>query len=210
MAYRALSRDEVCARIRDIARSQFLTQGIARTEMKDLAERADVSRSTLYRCYAHKHQLAFVVADDIMQALSYPTLMRGEFTAASGWEKLSEYVNRLISSLCERKDELLFLAEFDQTFAGEYPDFPEARAYANTNSACMRYVVEIAAQGMADGSIRANEDAATIAAIITNTAFALIQRILPRLSHINAEHGIDGIQIARKAISNLVNSIRNR
>ena len=117
----------------DIAEDLFLSQGMAANEMKDIARRASISRSTLYRMFDSRETLAFAVADKCLHELFDPQPMEIYGTDRSGFEILRSYSSDLVETMIQGVRYVKYLSEFDQMFSGDYPDTPEARKYVQFN-----------------------------------------------------------------------------
>ena len=117
----------------EIAENLFLSQGLATTEMKEIARCASISRSTLYRMFDSRETLAFAVADKCLHELFDPKPMEIYGTDRSGFEILRSYSSNLIETMIQGVRYVKYLSEFDQMFSGDYPDTPEARKYVQFN-----------------------------------------------------------------------------
>ena len=85
----------------EIAENLFLSQGLATTEMKEIARCASISRSTLYRMFDSRETLAFAVADKCLHELFDPKPMEIYGTDRSGFEILRSYSSNLIETMIQ-------------------------------------------------------------------------------------------------------------
>ena len=140
----------------EIAENLFLSQGLATTEMKEIARCASISRSTLYRMFDSRETLAFAVADKCLHELFGPKPMEIYGTDRSGFEILRSYSSNLIETMIQGVRYVKYLSEFDQMFSGDYPDTPEARKYVQFNRQRhdRQILLNILRLGTEDGSIR--------------------------------------------------------
>lgn len=145
----------------EIAENLFLSQGLATTEMKEIARCASISRSTLYRMFDSRETLAFAVADKCLHELFDPKPMEIYGTDRSGFEILRSYSSNLIETMIQGVRYVKYLSEFDQMFSGDYPDTPEARKYVQFNRQRhdRQILLNILRLGTEDGSIRGDIDA---------------------------------------------------
>ena len=145
----------------EIAENLFLSQGLATTEMKEIARCASISRSTLYRMFDSRETLAFAVADKCLHELFGPKPMEIYGTDRSGFEILRSYSSNLIETMIQGVRYVKYLSEFDQMFSGDYPDTPEARKYVQFNRQRhdRQILLNILRLGTEDGSIRGDIDA---------------------------------------------------
>lgn len=101
----------------EIAENLFLSQGLATTEMKEIARCASISRSTLYRMFDSRETLAFAVADKCLHELFDPKPMEIYGTDRSGFEILRSYSSNLIETMIQGVRYVKYLSEFDQMFS---------------------------------------------------------------------------------------------
>ena len=155
----------------EIAENLFLSQGLATTEMKEIARCASISRSTLYRMFDSRETLAFAVADKCLHELFDPKPMEIYGTDRSGFEILRSYSSNLIETMIQGVRYVKYLSEFDQMFSGDYPDTPEARKYVQFNRQRhdRQILLNILRLGTEDGSIRGDIDANMLELTIGNT-----------------------------------------
>ena len=64
MPNQRITPEEIRSALVSTAKEKFLSNGIAGTEMKDIAASAGLSRSTLYRYMIDRNQLAFIVSSE--------------------------------------------------------------------------------------------------------------------------------------------------
>ena len=161
----------------EIAENLFLSQGLATTEMKEIARCASISRSTLYRMFDSRETLAFAVADKCLHELFDPKPMEIYGTDRSGFEILRSYSSNLIETMIQGVRYVKYLSEFDQMFSGDYPDTPEARKYVQFNRQRhdRQILLNILRLGTEDGSIRGDIDANMLELTIGNTLLGVAQ-----------------------------------
>ncbi|WP_033168150.1 TetR/AcrR family transcriptional regulator [Clostridium sp. KNHs205] len=183
--------DKMDENILDVSRELFLTRGLRATEMKDIAVRAGIGRSTLYRHFTGKEIIAFYIAKDILTGLRELTDTESERLNSlnNGYEKLEETMLLFTSKLIENRDKVRFLDEFDQYFTDDYPASEEADEYIQFNKNKDTVMYQYFLEGMKDGSIKAVKDAEFKIDVLLNTALGIAQRIIPRREHYLEEHG---------------------
>jgi len=180
--------EEIKLSLLKAAKILFLRNGIAATEMKSIASEAGLSRSTLYRYMIDKNQLAFLIADEVLQDLTNKSIAFTSSEELDGYGKLCQYVEHFARTLCENVSMISFLSEFDSIFRGDYPNIPEADDYVNTINRMLHRSAQFLFEGLADGSIRPLPDPLFYTSILINTLFGLAERMLPRSSHYEKEH----------------------
>ena len=195
----------------EIAENLFLSQGLATTEMKEIARCASISRSTLYRMFDSRETLAFAVADKCLHELFDPKPMEIYGTDRSGFEILRSYSSNLIETMIQGVRYVKYLSEFDQMFSGDYPDTPEARKYVQFNRQRhdRQILLNILRLGTEDGSIRGDIDANMLELTIGNTLLGVAQRILPREQNYRQEYGY-GREILYNVMELMLEGVRNK
>lgn len=195
----------------EIAENLFLSQGLATTEMKEIARCASISRSTLYRMFDSRETLAFAVADKCLHELFDPKPMEIYGTDRSGFEILRSYSSNLIETMIQGVRYVKYLSEFDQMFSGDYPDTPEARKYVQFNRQRhdRQILLNILRLGTEDGSIRGDIDANMLELTVGNTLLGVAQRILPREKNYWQEYGY-GREILYNVMELMLEGVRNK
>lgn len=195
----------------EIAENLFLSQGLATTEMKEIARCASISRSTLYRMFDSRETLAFAVADKCLHELFDPKPMEIYGTDRSGFEILRSYSSNLIETMIQGVRYVKYLSEFDQMFSGDYPDTPEARKYVQFNRQRhdRQILLNILRLGTEDGSIRGDIDANMLELTIGNTLLGVAQRILLREKNYRQEYGY-GREILYNVMELMLEGVRNK
>lgn len=181
--------DELDKQIVSIAREMFLSAGIRKTEMKDIARIVDISRSTLYRRFPSKEDIAFYIAKDILSEFHKNTDSLKNDNAMSGYDKFEQAIKHYTELLINNPDKVRFLDEFDQLFTDSYPVSEEAYEYTEFNKSKSFTIYQVYKEGIADGSIRYVENPSFEVDVLLNLTLGMAQRILPRAQHYIEEHG---------------------
>ena len=200
--------DELDKHIISVAREFFLTQGIRKTEMKDIAQASMIGRSTLYRHFTSKNSIAFYIAADIITEL-YSTKRDKHFSSGTtGYDKFAWRTKQDMKTMLEYPEKVQFLDEFDQLFTGSYPDTEEAKDYVAFNRNFQAPGMEYFVEGIKDGSIKPCKDPQFQVTLVLNLCLGLAQRIIPRAGHFEEEHGYSreilegGIELILSAVKN--------
>lgn len=183
------------------AETQFVANGIAQTQMMDIAKACGINRRTLYRYFPTKDLLAFEVEMIVINRIQahMNSLARAE-DRGTGYERILAYFSRVdisgISGL------LRFTAEFDRYFQYDYPDSELTQRFIETMNPGNDPLQRLIEQGIEDGSIRADLTAREIYHFISQTFFALFQRLILRRNHLKDEYcdSIDFEAIFKKMI----------
>lgn len=189
------------------ASQHFLHEGIRNTDMKQLAQELGISRSTLYRHFGNSVQIAFYVVLDYLKSLTNddPMLYRG----MNGYEAVCLYVRRLVDRLCQNLPWLQVIREFDALYSTEQHIFVPPEAYSQYISGDQdQPIVKFFLKGVADGSIRAQQNDTVSALALTFTCLALVERIMLREQNYIQEHGA-AREIVDAAIELELSAIKN-
>ena len=208
MANTPFTQEEIRQKLLNAAKSLFLEYGIAGTEMKMIAERSGLSRSTLYRYTTDKNQLAFMVSIAILTDYAEKSLDIPMLPNATGFDKLQAFSRRMVDILAEDPSITRFFGEFDKIYTGEYPDIPEAHEYADMMNRIVSRDAQFLFEGMADGSILPLEQPLLFISVLTNTILGLAERMLPRDEHYRREHRSSGREILDETIRILLASVK--
>ncbi|SHL00783.1 transcriptional regulator, TetR family [Anaerocolumna jejuensis DSM 15929] len=183
--------DEMDKKILEVSRELFLSKGIRETEMKDIAQRAGIGRSTLYRHFSAKELIAFYIAKDVLTSLKdySEEKLTEQKDLKSGYEKLLNGMLLFAEKLVSSRKEIRFLDEFDQYFTDSYPESEEASEYIQFNKDKDMGIYQMFLEGMEDGSIRRMENPEFEADTLINATIGFAQRIIPRREHYMEEHG---------------------
>ncbi len=183
--------DEMDRKILEVSRELFMSKGIRETEMKDIAKKAEIGRSTLYRHFAGKELIAFYIAKDILTGLKNfsEDKLAEQKSMKSGYEKLVSGMTLFAGKLIESREEIRFLDEFDQYFTDSYPESEEASEYIQFNKNKDMGIYQMFMEGIADGSVKKVENPEFEADVMVNAVFGIAQRIIPRREHYLEEHG---------------------
>ncbi len=170
--------------ILDAAWKLFMEKGFFDTQMKDVATATGLSRTSLYRYYLDKIDLAMALVERIFENFRTHQYWQQEL------QKLPVPVFALDKIACYLKhqwlsphfqEQFLFLAEFDAYYSGSRipADFNQniIKAIHGTTDPVLE---ELFYQGQQDGSIRRDLDIHLTIATILNAVRALQQRVLLR------------------------------
>ena len=210
MAYQtieALLDNPSARKVLDTAQELFLTLGYSQVEMKDVAARSGISRSTLYRIFPSKEALAFYVSLYIFQG--QPLYYTGPLPEGDGLTRLAFAVRRSAQLLSLRRAQVAYLTQFDIVFSGNYPDMEVSGYYAAYVRSMGRPFLQLIQEGIDDGSIRPLKDPRLAAVTLSNALLAMAQRVLPREEHFRREQGYGGEMLTELA-ETLIDAYANR
>ena len=173
---------ETNKRILAIARRLFSQNGIANVEMKDICKEAGCSRSTLYRHYASKEAILFVLTNESVTRIMEAAIIPPRMEFASGYEALSWQLKSQVTYMENNVDEITFMRDFDYFYTRFIPETEEGIKFEQemTQTRGRVEMLKSLSVGIEDGSIIAVEDHELLIYTLTNSCIAMAQRILPR------------------------------
>ena len=111
--------DDQRTNILDSAEKLFLEKGLEKTNMKEIAEAAGISRVSLYRYFPDMHPIAFEIAVRMMKEISLT------ITARKGNSALEIYRASMLTAIdkfYELQDAFRFMGMFDHLYGENYPN----------------------------------------------------------------------------------------
>jgi len=176
--------DETREKIIGEAEKLFLEKGFFETRMKDVAEKAGLSRNSLYRYYRDKSDLAVTIIENIFSR--YESMMGESFEkllsnpTLSGLEKLRESIRRIWID-GEKSPDGKLMAEFDAYYSGSrLTEEMKSKFIRLDNPRYTQRLIALIDEGKRDGSIRPELDSHLTFVTVLNGVRALSQRITLR------------------------------
>jgi AcrR family transcriptional regulator len=162
----------------DAAERLFLRRDFPEVNMSGVADEAGISRPTLYKYFPSLDDLALAVEMRAMDALYRveEAWLEGEGRAIERIEGLLRELGRLA---LESPAHLRFSGLFDHHYRSGYSSKAMAESYGDFLGRFDR-IERLVAEGMADGSLRADLEAHRTAYAIGNAFLALLQRVASR------------------------------
>ena len=184
------NREKRLQMILDMGRDLFISKGLARVSMKDIAEKAQISRATLYRYFPSKEDLALAIEQHLFRDLLQPEYRRRILKAqGSGLEKVSFHLDLVIASFKLFPDYYKFTGAFDHYF--NFSQKPQKlatemrRIFAEGDEEDP--LLNFMKEGIQDGSIRSDLDPDMTTKTIDQTLLSLCQRIASREEELEIE-----------------------
>lgn len=113
--------------ILDAAEALFLSNGIEKTHMNEIATAAGINRVSLYRYFPDRDHIAFELAVRMMQRIS------GDFHLADGFsldpQELKVDMEKFIASFYPQREAFRYLGMFDHLYGDHYPNMELAAWY---------------------------------------------------------------------------------
>jgi AcrR family transcriptional regulator len=161
----------------------FTVRGFADTQMKDIAGAVGMSRTSLYRYYRDKLELAIVIVERMMARIFEDLDGKREDSTSGALPALA-----LIESSIRRRwlsprfrKEYAFMAEFDAAYSGRGipPEFRQ-RLRKALPAYCDMELLKNIREGVKNGSVRGDIDPHLAMVTILNSVRGLQQRLLLR------------------------------
>jgi len=186
-----LSPEEIRRAVYEEARARFLSDGIAATEMKKIAADIGIGRSTLYRYFPSKEQLAVYVAFELIERMLFADLVEKIDPALDGYGKTRAFFELYVARLRERPDVLRFFLEYDSMFSIGSADIPERRDYEVRMITDIEAIAAFLQEGQRDGSVRKDVEPVVFTVMCLNSCVGLAQRFITRTVREGDRYGID-------------------
>ena len=166
------------------ARDLFVSNGFFETQMKDIAEKSEISRTSLYRYFRDKSDIALSILQLVYKEVCPDGYIKElEASNLTPPDKLKKYMVDVWLNT-EHKSSYLFMAEFDAYYTGNrvpenfisslthiFYDDPERPAL---------FGEQVMAKGIKEGYFYSNLEPALATATLLNSIRGLHQRTLLR------------------------------
>lgn len=173
--------DETRARILAVARSLFTEKGLFDTQMIDVAAALGMSRTTLYRYYRDKLDLALAIVQILLLEVHGSWKDPGSTSGLTGRDRMGLYLKQVWADPGPLASHLRYLAEFDAFFSGSrIPEGFKDKMEAVMPSVGDPVLLTLVTEGQGDGSIRPDLDPHLVMATLLNTVRGLQQRVTLR------------------------------
>ena len=173
--------DATRKKILAVARMLFTEKGLFDTQMLDVAAALEMSRTTLYRYYRDKLDLALAILQILMNELRLSWEDPGPNSGKTARERIGLLLKKVWANTGSLAGHLKYLAQFDAFFSGSrIPEgFREkmAQEIPPERDAALLQLFE---EGQADGSIRRDLDPHLGMATVLNAVRGLQQRVALR------------------------------
>lgn len=191
------SDDEILTGAEEI----FLSSGLVHVEMKDLAAELGISRSTLYRHFPGKLDLAFPLTEKYILMLNDIGEISAEGKNASpadGATRFKKGIDAFITRLIRHPKEVAFITSFDILYHSGSVLTERARAYDRFIAGYRSPLHQLYQEGLRDGSLPPDDNAEETVYIFQNMCLGIAGRMVPREEVYLREHTF-GTEIIYKA-----------
>jgi AcrR family transcriptional regulator len=170
--------DETRTKILTVARTLFTERGLFDTQMLDVAEALGMSRTTLYRYFQDKLDLALSIASILMAEIQEAWHDPGPGPGRTARDRVGLYLQQVWANTEGYSAHLRFFAEFDAFFSGaRIPEGFREKIAALIPDGGKPVLLALVTEAQADGSIRPGLDAHLTMATLLNTVRGLQQRV---------------------------------
>lgn len=193
-----------------VAKELFIENGLINTEMKDIAQKVGIGRSTLYRHFSSKESILFIIANQSLVKLMNFSNMPVDREFENGYEAVCYQLHTMLEGMISNVSDVVFLRDFDFFFTQDFPQGEEVTKFE-------RYIQRVEGmqdlrksfyRGMEDGSVTRVENPELTLLAIIHGCFAITQRILPREKHYIIELGYSR-EIIRTYLELVLKSIKS-
>jgi len=168
--------DQTRSKILVVARALFTERGLFDTQMLDVAAALGMSRTTLYRYFQDKLDLALAIVQILMAEITGAWTDPGP--GHTSRDKVGLYLKRVWADGGSYAAHLRYFAEFDAFFSGaRIPDGFREKMAASLPKEGDPVLLSLLKEGQADGSIRRDLEPHLAMATLLNTVRGLQQRI---------------------------------
>ncbi len=160
----------------------FTVRGFEDTQMKDIAGAVGMSRTSLYRYFRDKLELAIVIVERMMARIfgDLDTNNEGSTEGAPALDLIESSIRRRWLSPRFVK-EYAFMAEFDAAYSGrDIPPEFRRRLRKALPAYCDMELLKLVREGVKNGSVRGDIDPHLAMVTILNSVRGLQQRLLLR------------------------------
>lgn len=177
------NRDKRLQVILEVGMELVANKGLASVNMKEVAEKARISRATLYRYFASKEALAFAIERHFFQEILLPRYQQHITELdGTGYQKVESHLRLIVESFRRYPDYYKFTGAFDHYF--NYCVAPGELAHEMKRIFNKGFdedpLVCFLEEGIADGSVRQLVDPYLTAKTMDQTLLSFCQRIAAR------------------------------
>jgi AcrR family transcriptional regulator len=194
------------------AQETYLEKGLFNTVMDDIADKAHITRRTLYRYFETKEELSFEVTIQILNEWNHYQLNSYKTLEGTGKEKLYQFLNMLIDYMSNKVYAMKYLGEFDYYFHdnnrphSSKQNVSKLHEIAHVSDDLLR---EIIVEGQEDGSISSEIDTDLTVSTISNILWSFGLRNAIWGKTIKKETGFSGIDLIRHQVKLYIMAMEN-
>lgn len=203
--------DKTRERILETAQRLFVRQGLFATQMQDVAKEIGISRTSLYRYYRDKFDLATAIVNKMfhhMRAM-WQEEEAERIAGLNGLARVDCFLREYWLSP-RFSEELYYMAEYDAFFSGVRVTPELNLRIKQALDTDFKYpIIPFLQQGMSDGSIRPDLNPHLAAVTIVNAVRGLHQRLLLRGHALVEVEAAELPQMMDELVRHLMNGIKS-
>ncbi len=181
--------------ILDVAEKYFVEQGLAESKMEDIADRAGVSRQTLYRYYRSKEHLALNVEVRVLKKILGRFVELFSSASLLGLKQLEHVIDEVcIDFLKEYEQQILFTALFDAFFV-KYHTPEYIHVMKKTVSSFPNPFTDLISREQKRRNASETLNPLITGEMLNHSLLSLSQRVLLRREALREEYGFDPIEL---------------
>jgi len=175
-------KERRCNDILDAAEKVFFSKGMEEATMEDVAEKAELSKGTLYLYFKNKQELYLGITKRGLEIL---TEMFHDAMAQSGKgiEKIKAVGRAYFEFSKKYQDYFQAMVYFDANVKEVNLEDPNAMACAQQGKRALQFCVDALETGITDGSIRPDIDPHKVAVILWGQTMGILQLIAVKGHH---------------------------
>ena len=188
----------------EAAQELFFDAGYHGTDMGQIADIVGIDKRTIYRYFASKEALAFVIWRRVIaEIVNFTDDSQGK----NAFEKLENLLYGYMAEAKKNRKIVRFIGEFDHIFSGDYPHIEEADEFVQYIAHSRDKIAEYIEEGLAEGSIKEDTDAGLTAHTVSSIMIAMSQRVIIRGDHLKQEQGYSE-EMLDETVKLLLNAIK--
>lgn len=159
------------------AKSLFVDQGFAITQMKEIATVSGINRRTLYRYFPTKEDLLLYVYIEAMKELNgYLNSVADDVTGDNGFEKFRHYLTKI--DIKRMSSFMFFIAQFDSRIINFLSNDKFSQEMKSIEDPKKYRLFDLICEGVSDGSMRNDLSVLEIFMYLSHSFMAMYQRII--------------------------------
>lgn len=176
--------------------------------MKDIAKDAQIYRSTLYRYFPKKENLAFYVVNQLLFELSQQCHAMVD-QRGTGYEQMCQFVHAYEEILLAHPEYLRLFSDFDNTSAElSQQHAEENQSYAKDRDQDFEKMADYVRLGISDGSIKPETNPMQFMLALFNAMFGVAQRVIANGDVIFKQHNVYGRDVLSLTIETMLASVK--
>lgn len=172
---RTKNRDELIA----AGKALFLEQGFLGSHVKEICQRAGISRVTFYKHFETLDHLIYAIQVDLLETMTAAVARAGTEEAGekNGREQLTDMLHAWMVFARQHPDYIRFILLFDLHYETSLADPALKSSYAHyiAERKEQHFLLQTLKRGMADGTLKADPNPLRTAQFIFTTMMSMLQ-----------------------------------